>query len=203
MSEPENFLERWSRRKREADAPAPDPAPEPPRVEADNQDEVAAPIPQRGDAKPVEPVFDPASLPSIETIGADTDVRGFLQPGVPPDLTRAALRRAWSSDPAIRDFMGPVENGWDFNDPSAMAGFGPISADEIPRLLARVFGTQAPEEPKLPPQHETAALTQESTQNQATPAAGIADKTAREDDAEETHSPQRNNDIAPQKEADS
>ncbi len=78
-----------------------------------------------------EAPFDPASLPSIETIVADTDIRGFLQCGVPAELTRAALRRAWASDPAIRDFIGIAENQWDFNDPTAMPGFGPmIEADD-------------------------------------------------------------------------
>ncbi|HEY7999786.1 MAG TPA: DUF3306 domain-containing protein, partial [Pseudolabrys sp.] len=76
------------------------------------------------------------------------DIRAFLQPGVPPDLSRAALRRAWSSDPAIRDFIGLVENGWDFNDPTAMPGFGPIDAGEVAQLLTRVIGV---------PREETAA----------------------------------------------
>jgi len=97
------------------------------------------------DANATNPVpgsqaFDPASLPSIESIGANTDVTAFLRPGVPPDLTRAALRRAWSSDPTIRDFVGLVESGWDFNDPTAMAGFGPIDAGEAARLLAQAMG---------------------------------------------------------------
>jgi hypothetical protein len=68
----------------------------------------AATVP-RIDAAAVEP-FDLASLPSIDAIVADTDVRRFLQSGVPAELTRAALRRAWTSDPAIRDFVGIAEN---------------------------------------------------------------------------------------------
>jgi hypothetical protein len=43
------------------------------------------------DARPVP------QLPSIESIVAESDVRAFLAPGVPPELTRAALRRAWST----------------------------------------------------------------------------------------------------------
>ena len=43
---------------------------------------------------------------------------------MPAELTRAALRQAWASDPAIRDFIGIAENQWDFNDPEAMPGFG-------------------------------------------------------------------------------
>ena len=133
MSEPEKFLDRWSRRKREAaDEPAP--------IEA--KDVAQAPPPPQGEAKEAaaEAPFDPASLPPIESIGAESDIRAFLTVGVPPDLSRAALRRAWSADPAIRDFIGLVENGWDFNDPNGIPGFGPIAAGDVAQLLARVIG---------------------------------------------------------------
>jgi hypothetical protein len=144
MSEPENFLERWSKRKLANVEPA---APEQKEIAPPSEKAIdtATPV-ARGDApnapaaKTEDKPFDAASLPSIESIGADTDVTAFLRQGVPPDLTRAALRRAWSSDPAIRDFVGLVENGWDFNDPQAMAGFGPIGAGEAARLLAQAMG---------------------------------------------------------------
>ena len=56
-------------------------------------------------------------------------------------MTRAALRQAWSSDPAIRDFIGIAENQWDFNDPNAMPGFGPLlEGDHLPELLAQALG---------------------------------------------------------------
>ena len=55
-------------------------------------------------------------------------------------MTRAALRRAWTSDPAIRDFVGLVESGWDFNNPTAMAGFGAITADEVAQLASKIIG---------------------------------------------------------------
>jgi hypothetical protein len=64
-----------------------------------------------------------------------------LQSRVPAALTRAALRRAWASDPAIRDFIGIAENQWDFNDPNSMPGFGPmLETDNVPTLLARALG---------------------------------------------------------------
>ena len=69
-----------------------------------------------------------------------SNIRGFLEAGVPGDLTRAALRRAWSSDPAIRDFVGLSENSWDFNAPGTMAGFGPIDGEEVERLLTQLLG---------------------------------------------------------------
>jgi hypothetical protein len=135
MSEPEKFLDRWSRRKRDgAEESAP--------AEAKKVD--AAPPPEAKEEAP----FDPASLPPIESITAESDIRAFLRPEVPPELSRAALRQAWSTDPAIRDFVGLVENGWDFNDPTAMHGFGPIEASEVARLLAGVIGD---------PRHEIAA----------------------------------------------
>jgi hypothetical protein len=88
-----------------------------------------------------EPAFDPASLPSIEKIDIGTDIRGFLQTGVPPELTLAALRRAWTSDPSIRDFIGIAENQWDFNDPTSIFGFGPMRAtDNSQALLAQALG---------------------------------------------------------------
>ncbi len=70
--------------------------------------------------------LNPASLPSIESITATTDLRPFLAPGVPRELKLAALRRAWTTDPRIRDFRGLQENEWDFRDPSGMPGFGPL-----------------------------------------------------------------------------
>jgi hypothetical protein len=41
-------------------------------------------------------------------------------------LTRAALRRAWTSDPKIRNFVGLADYDWDFNAAGSMAGFGPL-----------------------------------------------------------------------------
>ena len=117
MSEPENFLSRWSRRKREAEA-TPDVAGEAtPDVmaEADTAAPATSAAPDDRDAPAgspatTEPGFDLASLPSLESIGADTDISLFMKPGVPAALRHAALRRAWTSDPAIRDFRGLQEN---------------------------------------------------------------------------------------------
>jgi len=68
--------------------------------------------------------FDVATVPPIDSVDAGSDIRPFLTSGVPDDLTRAALRRAWSTDPAIRDFIGLSENSWDFNAPSGVSEFG-------------------------------------------------------------------------------
>lgn len=132
MSDPKEFLSRWSRRKLD-----PEIAKSAPASPATGKDAAPPPAPA--------PEFDITSLPSLESIGANSDIRAFLQRGVPQSLTRAALRRAWSADPAIRDFVGLSENSWDFNAPDSMPGFGPLNADEVRQAAARFFG--APSEP--------------------------------------------------------
>jgi len=111
-----NVFLRWARLKQASKRPD---------VEADPSAVTPAAEPSPGDVEPERP-FDPASLPSIESIAAHTDIAAFLNTGVPAELTRAALRRAWATDPAIRDFIGIAENQWDFNDPNAIPGFGPL-----------------------------------------------------------------------------
>jgi hypothetical protein len=140
MTEPENFLPRWSRLKREVDAVAPEPTDQPQDVAQPEPRVEESPAPA-ATQDPTEKLFDPASLPSIESIGAGTDIRAFLAPGVPSELRHAALRRAWSADPAIRDFVGLAEYAWDFTAPDAMAGFGPLEmTDELRSLARRIVG---------------------------------------------------------------
>ena len=104
-----------------------------------------------------EPKSDLANLVPLEAIGAETDIRAFLAVGVPAELTQAALRRAWLSDPKIRDFVGLADYDWDFNTPGSMAGFGMIEAtDQIERELLRLARgaaavTTTSEMPRSPP----------------------------------------------------
>ena len=70
---------------------------------------------------------------------AGSDIRPFLSARVQADVTRAALRRAWSVDPTIRDFIGLSENSWDFNAPGGVPGFNSMRAEDARRLLARVM----------------------------------------------------------------
>jgi TorA maturation chaperone TorD len=130
MSDSENFLSRWSRLKQESEVASPD-------------KEVASP--DKDVPFPAPPAFDPASLPPIESIVADSDIRQYLHADVPPELTRAALRSAWAADPAIRDFVGIAESQWDFNDPAAIPGFGPLQAAD--HLAARALGSLSNDAP--------------------------------------------------------
>lgn len=148
MSDQENFLTRWSRKKRDAaEQPAPvppvaDTSPNAPPSPGAGEDKAADErTPATSAPKPTTPAFDPASLPSLDSIGAQTDISAFLKPGVPSDLRLAALRRAWSADPAIRDFVGLAENAWDFTDPEAMPGFGELDPSvDVKKMLAQMFG---------------------------------------------------------------
>jgi hypothetical protein len=164
MSDPEGFLTRWSRRKREAAErdshaeaasgeaveTAPESASSLPTGQAEQAEQIQ-PTEPRARCEPHAPAaeqkpFDPASLPPIDSIEAGTDIRDFLKPGVPPALTRAALRRAWAADPAVRDFVGLAENSWDFTDPDAIEGFGPLlPAHDVQKLLTQVLGNPAKE----------------------------------------------------------
>jgi Protein of unknown function (DUF3306) len=146
MSEPENFVARWSRLKRKTaqEQQASEPrVPPPPPAAAEGGGASAGEHPTKpaaGEAPP-PPSFDPATLPPIESITADSDIRAFLQSGVPAQLKRAALRQAWAADPEIRDFIGLVEYQWDFNDPTAMPGFGPLEAtDDVGKLVSQAMG---------------------------------------------------------------
>jgi hypothetical protein len=141
MSEPDNFLARWSRRKHEADRAADASRGASPRGLPQEQclkspaDQTAG-QPQADEPQP--PAADPPQLPPIELINAETDIRAFLQKGIPPDLARAALRRAWSTDPGIRDFIEVAENQWDFANGN-VPGFGALQRDATPRHLVQII----------------------------------------------------------------
>jgi hypothetical protein len=166
----EGFLSRWSRRKREAaEGRLPEPAAEAPPAPAAEAPAVAVPVldlpvldgsvveaPVTGDAPPE---FDPASLPPIESLTAESDIAGFLRAEVPAALRQAALRRIWTLDPAIRDFIGPADYAWDFNAPDGVPGFALELGGDVGRLLAQATGLREEEAPapEAPPAAEPAA----------------------------------------------
>jgi hypothetical protein len=82
-----------------------------------------------GALKAAESVSSTCGLPPIEAIDAGSDIRAFLAPGVPAELTRAALRRAWSADPAIRNFVGLSENSSELNALNGGSGFDGAAAE--------------------------------------------------------------------------
>jgi len=162
MSGDEPFLARWSRRKRNV-AVQSDAEKNPPPSAA----EITQPVsPTTGESAPALP------LPPIGSIESASDFKAFLAPSVPLELTRAALRRAWTADPAIRDFIGLSENAWDFNAPGGVPGFGSLDHQDVRRLVAQVL-----DEPQAAdPTPATAAPADHSaTPAEAPPAVPIAE----------------------------
>jgi hypothetical protein len=190
MTDRENFLERWSRRKREAaDVAAGEPLPptdDRPPTQAVAPDDKQADAPAGEEAAPpaceeaAPPAFDLSKLPSLDSITAASDVRAFLAPGVPQHLARAALRRAWAADPAIRDFVGLQENDWDFTRPDSVPGFGDLPPGyDVKKVVAQLFGGQnAPRETvsqSAPPAHpESTAESQGTAEQTAAPSPATA-----------------------------
>jgi hypothetical protein len=145
VSEQEKFVTRWSRLKRTSAQTGKMPAD---AASSEVKQEAAVDRPagaSRCDEGTGEP-FDVSQLPSIESLTASSDIKAFLQPGVPAQLTKAALRKVWTTVPAIRDFIGIAENQWDFTDPTAIPGFGPLKAgDDVSQLVAQAMGKVRPQ----------------------------------------------------------
>ena len=97
----EPFLSRWSRQKK-----------------ADRQ----KPITQAPAKPEAEPEVDPSTLPGIDELTAESDISAFLRKGVPEALKNLALRRMWSLDPEIRNFIEVAENQFDFHAPGGIPG---------------------------------------------------------------------------------
>jgi hypothetical protein len=147
MSGDDGFLARWSRRKRSAAATARQSAKPENAEDSATSKTAATALP----AEETRSLFDPEGLPPIDSISTGSDIRPFLAAGVPSDLVGAALRRAWSADPAIRDFIGLSENSWDFNVLGGVPGFGSLTAEEVRRLVAQVMENAAsPAADRLP-----------------------------------------------------
>jgi hypothetical protein len=166
MNDPEGFLSRWARRKRDVAKNA--------EVSSDRKSSVAPAVsepaapnsvatPQtdqwklKGNAaeQSDESTFDIASLPSIESITEGADIRPFLAAGVPLALRQAALRRYWATDPHVRGIVELAENTWDFTA-SGVPGFdlSPPSGD-LKRMLADVLTEKRDGESETSGQSET------------------------------------------------
>ncbi|WP_404383783.1 DUF3306 domain-containing protein [Caenispirillum salinarum] len=120
------FLARWSRLKTEHDGPLPaqphaNPAEAPPHEQADDD----AP-------------FDPETLPPLELLDRDSDYSAFLHRKVPEALRRAALRKAWTSDPAITGYKPLVEYDWDCNAPG-YAALRPGESENAVKAVKAMF----------------------------------------------------------------
>jgi len=177
----QDFLLRWSRRKLGLEARPSEPSPtktqQTESTESHEGDGANPPTETSGPSasSTVEP-FDLARLPTIESIDASTDIRAFLAPGVPAELARAALRRAWLSDPVIRDFVGLAENQWDFTNPDSIPGFGSLElTPELHRLVALLFDRPAAKDADAPETTPAAPAINATPVKTLAPTASVAD----------------------------
>jgi hypothetical protein len=148
MNERENFISRWSRRKREGaneKAQGEQPGIADAAKETDQSASLSSEQSKLTNTDAAD--FDVASLPPIESIEAGTDITAFMRAGVPSELRHAALRRAWSADASIRDFVGLNENYWsDVTGPGGVAGFGDLYPGlDVKRMVSDLFGDNAPQ----------------------------------------------------------
>ncbi|TGD61501.1 DUF3306 domain-containing protein [Tabrizicola sp. WMC-M-20] len=153
----DSFLSRWSRRKR-AQATPDVPDVETPAVAPQSpiEDEVLAPE-------------DLAQLPALDDLTPDSDIKAFLQKGVPKALRNAALRRKWMLAPGIRDHKDPaVDYAWDWNTPGGVPGDGhPPSPERAAQMLRDLI---APRHNSAP----SAADEADSNQDDAAPQTSAA-----------------------------
>jgi hypothetical protein len=178
----DDLFARWSRRKQAVR-----------RIEAEEAADAAGPAAAEADADAgrqlpeppaPEPPEPPEPPPSLDDLTADGDLSAFLREGVPAALRNAAMRKMWSLDPAIRDHVGLSEYAWDFNEPGAMTGFGPLEAGRaVADFLSKVRRETPAGEDEAAPAPEAPAVAPE-------PAASLPpDESARAPDPPEDARP--------------
>ncbi|KQP12117.1 DUF3306 domain-containing protein [Methylobacterium sp. Leaf93] len=145
-----DFLSRWSKRKRAVVrkiAPARDLA----VSEEDGSERASRPEElAEGETLPPEEL---AKLPSLDSLTAETDLTQFLRAGVPMVMRKAALRRMWSIDTNIRDYVSEArEYAYDWNAVGGVPGNGPLlPTDDIKAMLRDIFDGSPVEEAEPEP----------------------------------------------------
>ncbi len=133
--EDQNFLARWSRRKRQAGDAENDPAPEPGAPKAVSDAQSPDPSEFEADELPARLLDVPeeklsgaerewlenrrqAEAIDLESIAYESDFAPFLKRGVPRALRRKAMRKLWASNPLLANLDGLNDYDEDFADPA-------------------------------------------------------------------------------------
>ena len=188
MNDPENFINRWSRRKHEAASEDAEPK------KASSEGAAASRSDEEAKSKSGELE---APVPEFDISSAETDITAFMRTGVPETLKHAALRRAWASDPVIQDFVGLNENFWDAAGPDGVPGFGDLDPNlDVRRMVSELFGETPRQDTQREPEADrvvdSTALPTDNSPNAADPPQAML--------ASDENVPQRNeNAAAPEK----
>ena len=123
VTDEQDFIRRWSRRKRAArhDTRAADrqPAEESPdkideAATAENEATASSDSPETGES--VETAEAAIDLPDIDSLSADSDFTPFMKAGVPKEIRNRALRKLWRVNPAFGHLDGLNDYDGDFTD---------------------------------------------------------------------------------------
>jgi hypothetical protein len=156
------FLARWSRRKQQARRRMPEGAAPTPTLAQSGS------IPISDEVEPEISAEELARLPRTEDLTAESDLRQFLQRGVPLMLRNAALRRAWELDPKIRAHVGEARDyAYDWNTAGGVPGAGPLAETDIEGLLRQVIGDRQPESAPAVPQADARSAAERGADNLA------------------------------------
>ncbi len=102
----QDFLSRWSQRKRAAVETAPEDAPTDVVPETDDTP----------DERTDDEVLEALGLPDPETLGEGDDFSRFMMQEVPARLRNRALRRLWLTNPVLANLDELLDYGEDFTD---------------------------------------------------------------------------------------
>jgi hypothetical protein len=139
----EDFLSRWSRRKQQAETDGTLSG----NRGAEQPEEPSADV-SAGEALPELTAEEIAALPEPDDVASPEDLLAFLRKGVPEVIRNRALRRMWSIDPSIRDYIGDARDyAWDWNVPGGMPVSGPLDPrTDVRRMIRDIFGEKDPSE---------------------------------------------------------
>ncbi len=147
-----------------------------------------------------EPELDLSKLPNVDELTAESDIAAFMQKGVPEALQRLALRRMWSLDSSIRDFVEVAENQWDFNAVGGVYGlFQEIEpGTDVSIWLAQATSSLAPPEKPTDVTHVAADSEVPSASSGKLPVSQLKTEGMPRDELSENPTPKRLADPAPE-----
>lgn len=163
MADEDDFLSRWSRRKRRVAEE------EPEAVQPDSVSAEAEPETEEEEAALLERL----GLPVPETLGPGDDFQPFMKAGVPGFLRRRALRVLWRSNPVLANLDGLNDYDDDFTSPELTKKVLATAYQVGKGIVSRGFDEAAPddarteetsEDPVEPPGAEAAVEKDETGQ---------------------------------------